>query len=576
MTVGAHVLGGRYRLDSVLGQGGMAIVYKAEDMALGRTVAIKVLREQYGGEAEFLERFRREGRSAARLNHPNVIAIFDVGQDGPLNYIVMEYVEGEDLKEIIQRDGPLPPDQLVDIGCQIAAALEYAHRAGLVHRDVKSQNVLVTTDGHVKVADFGIAVALGERSITQTGMVIGSVHYMAPEQAEGRPTTPASDVYALGVVLYEMATGQLPFTAESPLAIARMHLDEPPVPPQQLNPRLPPTIGETILACLAKDPASRPASAALVAAALRGQRARARDRTEVVSAVAGPARQAARQTGRRAVRQQPPPDRATMPHDLVSRRRAQAPTSTRGGLGVRAFLVVAALLAVAGAVAGWILASPPETRAPRPTPGPVIVASPSPVSKPALKPTAAPPATATLSPSPAPPTATLPPPTSTPVPPTPTQPAPTATSAPPPVEVPGVVSQQEEQARQALEQRGFKVRVQEDRGSTAPNGTVIGMDPAPGTNLARGSTVTVRVSRPRPPTAQPKPKPQPTPEIGVLVPNVEGMDEQEARKFLMDRGFKVRVIREGTRDHKGQVINQNPGANDTVDPGITVTITIGE
>src|SRR4051812_17182433 len=209
----------------------MAVVYRAEDLTLGRTVAVKVLREQLGSEPEFLERFRREARAAARLNHPNVIAVYDVGEDGLASYIVMEYVEGKDLKEIIRVEAPLAAERVIDIGCQIAAALEYAHRSGLIHRDIKSQNVLVTPEGRVKVADFGIAVALGDHSITQAGMIIGSVHYMAPEQAEGRAATAASDIYALGVVLDEMATGKLPFNAEAPLAVARMQIEQQPTPP---------------------------------------------------------------------------------------------------------------------------------------------------------------------------------------------------------------------------------------------------------------------------------------------------------------------------------------------------------
>ena len=308
MTVGSRVLGGRYRLGSVLGQGGMAVVYRAEDLTLGRTVAVKILRESLGTDPEFLERFRREARAAARLNHPNIIAVYDVGQDGLSNYIVMEYVEGNDLRDLIREAGALPPERVVDLGCQIAAALEYAHRAGLVHRDIKSQNVLVTPDGKVKVADFGIAVVLGEGSITQAGMVVGSVHYMAPEQAEGRPTTTATDVYSLGVVLFEMATGQLPFTAETPLAIARLQLEAPPPPPQQLNPRLPLPIAEVILACLQKEPDLRPASAALVAAALRGQRAVASSPTAVQPVIDGTGRASAGRRHRSGARAVVPPN----------------------------------------------------------------------------------------------------------------------------------------------------------------------------------------------------------------------------------------------------------------------------
>ena len=240
MTVGSRVLGGRYRLGSVLGQGGMAVVYRAEDLTLGRTVAVKVLREALGTEHGVPGAVPARGPRRRKLNHPNIIAVYDVGQDGPSNYIVMEYVEGEDLRELIREQGALPPEQVVDIGCQIAAALEYAHRKGLVHRDIKSQNVLVTPEGKVKVARLRDRGGCSARARSpRPGMVIGSVHYMSPEQAEGRPTTPASDVYSLGVVLYEMATGELPFTAESPIAVARLQLEATPTPPHVVNPRLP-------------------------------------------------------------------------------------------------------------------------------------------------------------------------------------------------------------------------------------------------------------------------------------------------------------------------------------------------
>ncbi|MDP8923221.1 MAG: protein kinase, partial [Chloroflexota bacterium] len=370
MTVGSSLLGGRYRLGPVLGQGGMSVVYQAEDTILGRPVAVKILREQFSGEAEFQERFRREARAAARLSHPNIIAIYDVGRDGDVNYIVMELVEGEDLKALVRRAAPFPPTQIVELGSQIAAALDYAHRAGIVHRDIKSQNVLVTRDGQVKVADFGIAVALGERSITQTGMVIGSVHYMAPEQAQGRPTSPATDIYSLGVVLYEMATGRLPFTAEAPLAVARMHIDTPPVPPQTLNPRLPLAIGATILAALAKRPEARPQSAALVAPALRGQRALAADRT---AAATDPR---AHDQATRQIRT----DRTAIHAPWVADRRA-APGQLRSGrgLGILGFLVLATLLGAFGALAGWVLSGTPNPDRPRPTPAPVIVATSTPL-----------------------------------------------------------------------------------------------------------------------------------------------------------------------------------------------------
>jgi tRNA A-37 threonylcarbamoyl transferase component Bud32 len=603
VTIGSRVLGGRYRLGSVLGQGGMAVVYRAEDLTLGRTVAVKILREQLSGEAELLERFRREARAAAGLNHPNIIAVYDVGQDGPSNYIVMEYVEGNDLREMIRDVGILPPEQVVDIGCQIAAALEFAHRNNLVHRDIKSQNVLVAPNGKVKVADFGIAVALGERSITQAGMVIGSVHYMAPEQAEGRPTTAASDVYSLGVVLYEMATGRLPFSAETPLAVARLQLEAQPTPPQSVNPQLPVGIAEVILACLEKAPAARPASAALVAAALRGQRSIAAQRTAVVPAIAPSDRtaelgQVDRRTGRRSPGpgtarrpvQQPtvgPPPPGTflqtdvlMPGDRrIARRPARPTRQSGGGWGFWPLFLAALILAAIGATAGWLLAGPPEEARPSPTAAPVVVATtpPSPTRPPATQakpvaPTAAPATATALPPSPTvppQPSPTTPPaPTASPVPPT----RPPATQAPPVgmSTVPPLVNRTEGDATKLLKDAGLTVKVEERRSADLREGFVVAQDPRSGTQVLSGSTVTIVVGR-----GITSPKPAPKPGGYVLVPNVEGMDEREARRTLEGQGFKVDVRREASRDRKGEVIDQNPAANDTVSPNVTVRITIG-
>jgi eukaryotic-like serine/threonine-protein kinase len=600
VTVGSRVLGGRYRLGSVLGQGGMAVVYRAEDLTLGRLVAVKVLREALGSEPEFLERFRREARAAARLNHPNIIAVYDVGQDGQSNYIVMEYVEGDDLREMVRQQGSLPPELLVDLGCQISAALEYAHRSGLVHRDIKSQNVLVTADGKVKVADFGIAVALGERSITQTGMVIGSVHYMAPEQAEGRPATAASDVYSLGVVLYEMATGRLPFSAETAIAVARLQIEAPPPPPQTINPSLPLPLAEVILSCLQKDPEMRPASAALVAAALRGQRAVASQRTASFPLVdgtapagqpAGPAtgRQPLPGTARQPVA--PPPDPrfaagahpqtdVVMPTDLRLVRRAPRPPRrpVGGGLGVWPLVWIAVLLGTIGGIAGWILAAPTTPVVPTPTAAPVIVATqppPQPTSPPAATKPAAQPTPAPAKPTSPPPSPTLAPqPTPSPVPPTPvppTQPPAKPTTAPVGMStVPSVVGKTEAEASKMVRDAGLTVKLEERRALGLREGIVVDQDPKSGQVLT-GSTVTITIGRPIAPNL-----PKPAPKQGfVLMPNVEGMDEKQARKSLEDAGFKVSIEREEAPGRKGQVIDQNPAANDTIRPERTVRITIG-
>ena len=238
----------------------MAVVYEAEDLILGRKVAVKVLREQFASDPGFLARFQREAKAAAALSHPNIVGIYDVGSDGPTQYIVMELVRGRTLKQIIQDEGPLGSPRVIDLGRQIFEGLEYAHEHGIVHRDVKSQNILVGREGRAKITDFGIAVALGASSLTQSGYVMGSAQYLAPEQARGEQATALSDIYSGGVVLYEMATGRLPFEGESPVAVALRHVQEEPVPPRQLNPRIPETLQSVILRAMSKDPAQRPSS----------------------------------------------------------------------------------------------------------------------------------------------------------------------------------------------------------------------------------------------------------------------------------------------------------------------------
>jgi len=230
------LLNDRYRLIELVGAGGMAQVYQARDTLLERPVAVKLLRPQYAADEPFLARFIQEARSAANLSHPNVVAVYDVGEDTlpneatPRPYIVMEFVAGRDLKAIIEAEAPLSVERALDIAAQIAQALAHAHEAGLIHRDVKPQNVLVTGDGRVKVTDFGIARALATASISEAGVVLGTVHYLSPEQAAGDPATPLSDVYALGVVLYEMLAGQLPFTGETPAGRAGPRTRTEPAP----------------------------------------------------------------------------------------------------------------------------------------------------------------------------------------------------------------------------------------------------------------------------------------------------------------------------------------------------------
>src|SRR5947208_444214 len=238
----------------------MATVHEGEDTILGRRVAVKLLHPQYVGDQSFVARFEREARSVANLVHPGIVNVYDVGRDGDRCYIVMEFVDGRSVKEMLA-SGPIGVDRTIDIGVQVAKALDYAHRAGVVHRDVKPHNIIVSPEGAAKLVDFGIATVRGEASVTESGSVLGTVHYVAPEQARGQPATPATDIYSLGCVLYEMATGRVPFEGETPLDIATKHVSSEPLPPSRVNPRVPPALERAILHAMAKDPARRPATA---------------------------------------------------------------------------------------------------------------------------------------------------------------------------------------------------------------------------------------------------------------------------------------------------------------------------
>ncbi|GIO83741.1 serine/threonine-protein kinase PrkC [Paenibacillus faecis] len=256
-----HELGGRYQIIERVGGGGMALVYKAQDILLNRFVAIKVLRQQFVNDEEFIRRFRREAQSAASLSHPNIVSVYDVGQEEDVHYIVMEYVEGQNLNEIIKERAPLQVEEAVRIASQIADALDHAHQNQIIHRDIKPHNILIGKNGRVKVTDFGIARAVTSATITQTGSVVGSVHYFSPEHAKGVATGEKSDLYSLGIVLYQMLTGRLPFLGESPISVALKHLQEHFDEPRAVNPMIPQSVENIILKSMRKSPAERYQSA---------------------------------------------------------------------------------------------------------------------------------------------------------------------------------------------------------------------------------------------------------------------------------------------------------------------------
>ena len=262
MSLIGKVLGNRYEIEEIMGVGGMATVYKAKDKILNRYVAVKILKDEFANDTDFIKRFQVEAQAAASLSHPNIVSVYDVGNEGNLYFIVMELIKGKTLKDIIiEEGGALPWKWSTNIAIQIAAALETAHKNNIVHRDIKPHNIIITEDGIAKVTDFGIAKAVSNSTITAFGSTIGSVHYFSPEHAKGGFTDSKSDLYSLGVVMYEMLTGKVPFDADTPVSVALKHMQEEPVPPIELNEKIPSALNDIILKAMRKDPTLRYQSA---------------------------------------------------------------------------------------------------------------------------------------------------------------------------------------------------------------------------------------------------------------------------------------------------------------------------
>ena len=265
------VVDGRYRVLHRLGSGGMAEVYCAQDLQLGRKVALKILYRRFAEDSEFVERFRREASSAAGLQHQHVVAVYDRGEYDGTYYIAMEYLEGRSLKTIVQQEAPLDPDRAIDLTIQVLRAARFAHRRGIIHRDLKPHNVIVDAEGRAKVTDFGIARA-GASDMTQTGSIMGTAQYLSPEQAQGHAVSAASDLYSIGIMLYEMLTGRVPFDGESAVTIALKQVNERPTPPSAYNPAVTPELEEAVMRALEKDPARRYPDADAFIAALQAAR----------------------------------------------------------------------------------------------------------------------------------------------------------------------------------------------------------------------------------------------------------------------------------------------------------------
>ena len=292
------VLDNRYELVEFVGKGGMALVYRAIDRRTGHSVAVKILRPEYNQDAEFSSRFEREATTASKMSHHNIVNLLDVGQDGDIRYLIMEYVNGQTLKDVIRQKGALPPMVAAQIGIRILSALQHAHNNGIIHRDIKPQNILMDAEGHIKVSDFGIARVAGANTISTDDSVMGSVHYFSPEQAKNESVTFSSDLYSVGVCLYEMMTGQPPFDGETPVAVALQHINNKPRPMSELNPDVPPAIERVVQKAMEKRPEMRYQNALEMAQDLqRAMQEPAGERTDMEPQTSKPAASLS-QTGR--------------------------------------------------------------------------------------------------------------------------------------------------------------------------------------------------------------------------------------------------------------------------------------
>jgi beta-lactam-binding protein with PASTA domain len=533
------IIDGRYRVSARLGSGGMADVYLAQDTLLGRQVALKLLHHRFAEDQEFVERFRREASSAAGLSHPNVVAVFDRGEWDGTYYIAMEYLPGRSLKAVVREHGALSPQDATDIVVQILLATRFAHRRGIIHRDIKPHNVILDEEGRAKVTDFGIARA-GASDMTLTGSIMGTAQYLSPEQAQGHAVSESSDLYAVGVVLYELLTGQVPFEGESPVTVALKQVSVEPTPPSALNPAVTPALEGVVMRSLAKDPAARFANADEFIAAL--QQAREGIAPPPAFNGAPPTQDAA------ALLVSPLPPKDGTPADGALRRKR--------ALWIAAGVV---LLAIAAAAALLLLKPAKSGRVTVPNlAGETQEAAVVSLRHEGLVPVVSLAANARV-------------PTGQVVGSTPpggtivvkgSHVSVVVSSGPGVIGLPDVNDKSSSDAVKILRDAGFQPTTQSQASESVEKGRVISTDPAAGIEVQVGSPVTVLVS------SGPK---------EVSVPEVTGETQADATATLAAAGLKVNVSkREVAEPAAGTVISQTPGAGTQLKLGGQVTIVVAQ
>jgi serine/threonine-protein kinase len=552
------MLGGRYELDGVVGRGGMAEVYRARDIRLDRVVAVKTLREDLARDQTFQARFRREAQSAASLNHPSIVAVYDTGEDTsgltPVPYIVMEYVDGRTVRDLLRDDRKLLPERALEITDGVLRALDYSHRNGIVHRDIKPANVMVTRSGDIKVMDFGIARAVSDAqaTMTQTAQVIGTAQYLSPEQARGERVDARSDLYSAGCLLYELLTGRPPFTGDSPVAIAYQHVTENPVPPSRIDPEIPAWADAIVLKAMAKDPARRYQSAGEM-------------RSDIQRGLSGmPVNAPPTGSYQRTQRMGQPGimpggyggPTSSIPAYQYGPEEDQYEDKRRGRRWP--WLVgVLVVLAVVGVVAYVLLGSGGATYAVPQVQGLTQQKAVSEVQGAHLRAKVVKQASATVKPGivvgSSPQFGNLEPAN--------TQVTLFVSTGPKNVSVPRVTGENVNQAQSALTTAGLRSTVRTNPNSTQPAGTVIRQNLAPGTSVKPGTQVTLVVSG-----------------GGVAVPNVVGQTLQVAEGNLTAQGLNYKVVdvtaQNGTPP--GVVVGQNPGASAHVPANTIVTIQVAK